>query len=244
MEVSEEENDEVGEMSLLHLDHMANHTPQTIRFQGEIQGVPVLVSTNDSMVALQSILSKTVQWREKTLWGVEKQGSVELGSHLSPTQRASVDQILQNYASVFVEPKGLPPIRSKEHAITLVEGSGPVNVRPYRYPHHHKDEIEKQVREMLSTGIIRDSTSSFSSPMILVKKKDNTWRMCIDYRALNKVTVPDKFPIPVIEELLDELHGARFFSKLDLKSGYHQVRSRKRMYTRQLFALMRGIMNF
>lgn len=76
---------------------------------------------------------------------------------------------------MFAEPKGLPPIRDKEHTIKLVEGASPVNVRPYRYPHHHKDEIEKQIKEMLATGIIRNNTSSFSSPVILVKKKDSSW---------------------------------------------------------------------
>ncbi|MCI35474.1 RNA-directed DNA polymerase (Reverse transcriptase), partial [Trifolium medium] len=119
------------------------------------------------------------------LWGL-KGGEQEGEEKLNCQQQRELEELLQRYKGVFKEPSGLPPKRNKEHSINLVENHCAVNVRPYRYPYHHKNEIERQVQEMLASGIIRHSTSSFSSPVILVKKKDTTWRMCVDYRALNK----------------------------------------------------------
>jgi DNA-binding PucR family transcriptional regulator len=96
-----------------------------------------------------------------------------------------------------------------------------VNQRPYRLPHHQKNVLEDIVKDMLQKGIIRDSTSPYSSPVVLVKKKDHTWWKYTDYRKLNLQTVKNKYAIPIIEDLLDDLHGASVFSKIDFRSGYH-----------------------
>lgn len=134
--------------------------------------------------------------------------------------------VLNDYSEVFETPKGLPP-RPCDHQIPLQNPTLAANVWPYQYPFHQKNKIETQVQEMLASGIIQPNTSSFASPVVLVQKADGTWRLCVDYRALNRNTIKDKFSIPLIDDLLEELHQVKFFSKLDLRSGYHQIRVAK-----------------
>ncbi|XP_019252808.1 PREDICTED: uncharacterized protein LOC109231614 [Nicotiana attenuata] len=135
-----------------------------------------------------------------------------------------IEGVLKKYPDVFLEPTSLPPKRAHDHLIPLKTDANPVSIRPYRYSFFQKNEIEKQVNEMLHNGIIQPSHSPFSSPVLLVKKKDGSWRFCIDYRALNNMTIKDKFPIPLVDDLMDELCGSCIFSKIDLRAGYHQIR--------------------
>lgn len=132
--------------------------------------------------------------------------------------------LLDQFPDIYQKPSHLPPEHEINHRINLKEGTDPINVRPYRYAHFQKAEIEKQVYEMLKFGFIQASTSPFSSPVLLVRKKDGTWRFCTDYRALNEVTIRDRFPIPTVDDMLDELYGATYFTKLDFVAGFHQVR--------------------
>ncbi|XP_016195972.1 uncharacterized protein LOC107637034 [Arachis ipaensis] len=132
-------------------------------------------------------------------------------------------QFLTKYASIFAKPSGLPPQRAHDHCIPLVKDTEPVKARPYRYPHIQKTQIELMVQEMLDEGIIQPGKSPFVSPILLVRKKDGTWRFCTDYHALNNITIKDNFLILTVDELLNELFGAHVFSKLDIRSDYHQI---------------------
>jgi hypothetical protein len=124
-----------------------------------------------------------------------------------------VSDILDQFNDIFYEPEKLPPARDCDHQIDLLPGTKPVNKRAYRLPAYQKDALEKIIDQLIKSEVIRISLSPFSSPEILVRKKHGSWRLCIDYRQLNANTVKNKYPIPVIEDLLDELFVAKKFPK-------------------------------
>lgn len=142
---------------------------------------------------------------------------------------SSVKTLLQDFQDMFPPnvPNGLPPLRGIEHQIDLIPGASLPNRPAYRSNPQETKEIQRQVDELISKGWVRDSMSPCAVPVILVPKKDGTWRMCSDCRALNNITIKYRHPIPRLDDLLDELHGACYFSKIDLKSGYNQIRIRE-----------------
>ena len=123
-----------------------------------------------------------------------------------------------------VELPGLPPDRDVEFTIKLLPGTAPISVTPYRMASTELRELKTQLQELLEKGYIRPSISPWGAPVLFVKKKDGTLRLYIDYRKLNRVTIKNKYPLPRVDDLFDQLQGARVFSKIDLRSGYHQLR--------------------
>ncbi|MCO5604727.1 hypothetical protein L7F22_058897 [Adiantum nelumboides] len=138
-----------------------------------------------------------------------------------------LSNFLNQFQDVFIEdiPRELPPKRGDDdHMIELIPGSSPPNKPPYRVSQAQQEEIMRQVNELVEKGMVRPSSSPFCSPVLLVQKKDGTYRMCVDYRALNRITIKNRFPVPRVEDLFDKLQGSTYFSRIDLKSGYHQIR--------------------
>lgn len=152
------------------------------------------------------------------------------GAHPDRLERARsrFSPSLLQFADCFSNslPDELPPEWPEDHPIDIIPGSSPPNRPPYRVNAAQQEEIMSQVHELLQKGLIQPSSSPYCSPVLLVYKKDGSSRMCIDYRALNKITIKNKFPIPRIDDILDRLEGSAIFSRIDLKSGISSDKAR------------------
>src|SRR5512136_986780 len=153
--------------------------------------------------------------------------------------------IVREYPDVFPDDlPGMPPKRDIEFRIDLVPGTTPIHKRPYRMAANELAEVKRQVDDLLQKGYIRPSSSPWGAPVIFVEKKDHTQRMCVDYRALNDVTIKNKYPLPRIDDLFDQLKGATVFSKIDLRSRYHQLRIREEDIPKTAFTTRYGLYEF
>jgi hypothetical protein len=160
----------------------------------------------------------------------------------SPVERIPV---VCDYPDVFPdELLGMPPDRDIEFAIELQPRTAPISKRPYRMPPAELAELKKQLQDLLDKGFIRPSTSPWGCPALFVKKKDESLRMCVDYRPLNAVTIKNKYPLPRIDVLFDQLLGAKVFSKIDLRSGYHQIKIRTSDIPKTAFSTRYGLYEF
>ncbi|XP_072147882.1 uncharacterized protein [Setaria viridis] len=198
--------------AILGYDWLNPHSPMICHWENKTiafkdQGKEVLLQgVLPSKPTLHELSSeKLVKWIAGNDIGAY--AVVEVTHSASPSIPPVVQHLLDEYDDVFSDPNTLPPSRFHDHQIPLLPNSIPVNSKPYRYSPLHKDEIEKQVKALLAAGLIIPSTSPFASPVLLVQKKDGTWRFCVDYRKLNTITIKNRYPMPVIDEILDELAG-------------------------------------
>jgi hypothetical protein len=145
---------------------------------------------------------------------------------IASTLPPAVTVLLQEYKDVFPDeiPPRLPPLRGIEHQIDLILRASLPNRAAYRTNPEETKEIERQVKDLLDRGYVQESLSPCVVPVLLVPKKDGTWRMCVDCRAINNITICYHHPIPRLDDMLDELSGAIIFTKIDLRSRYHQIR--------------------
>ena len=167
-------------------------------------------------------------------------------SEVTREVRDGLDKILSDYEDIFPEqlPKGRPPKWEVEFAIKTEPGAAPPNQPPYRLSPKEHEELQAQIEDLLAQGHICPSQSPYGAPILFVQKKDGRWRMCIDYRALNKQTIKDRYPLPRIDDLLDRLGKVKYFSTIDLASGYHQIAMKEDDIPKTAFHTHRGHFEF
>ena len=179
---------------------------------GQASGLHTLLV---SFLKAQRMMEKGCQAFLASITNMEKETLLKVGDV----------RVIQEFPEVFPDDlPGLPPTREIDFTIELVPGTEPISKAPYRMAPTELKELKTQLQELLDLGFIRPSHSPWGAPVLFVKKKDGSMRMCIDYRELNKVTIKNKYPLPRIDDLFDQLRGATVFSKIDLRSGYHQLK--------------------
>ncbi|KAA0037806.1 DNA/RNA polymerases superfamily protein [Cucumis melo var. makuwa] len=178
-----------------------------------------------------------------------RKGCTAFLAHIVVVQREKLKPedvpVVKEFLDVFLDDlSGLPPDREIEFTIELLPGTAPISEAPYRMTPSELKELKMQLQELVDKGYIRPSVSPWGAPVLFVKKKDGTLRLCIDYRQLNKVTIRNKYPLPRIDDLFDQLRGPALFSKIDLRSGYHQLKVRESDIAKTAFRTRYGHYEF
>jgi hypothetical protein len=180
-----------------------------------VQGIPRAMAVREiSAMQLKKCYRKGCQLFAAHVEEASKYAVSKIGDH----------EVLIEFKDIFQEVPGLPLKRDTDFSINLMPGATPISKAPYRISTLELKELQLQLEEILKKGYIHPSVSPWGAPVLFVKKKDGTLRLCIDFRQLNKVIVKNKYPLPRIDDLFDQLKGAKIFSNIDLRYGYHQVR--------------------
>ncbi|XP_021980058.1 uncharacterized protein LOC110876189 [Helianthus annuus] len=231
-----------------------NFVDMTMQFsigntQCKLKGVDSNEMTLCSVSSMNNLLGQEKKVIEAYLFSMQLQSAESEFQHgtkvLNVIGSKDLQALLTEYENVFQVPFALPPKREFDHRILLKDEAKVVNLKPYRYQSTQKDVIEQLTKELVETGVVRDSSSPFVAPVVLVKKKkDGSWRFCIDYRKLNEATIKNSYPIPLVEELFEELGRAVVFSKVDIRAGYHQIRMHEDDIQKTAFRTHEGLFEF
>jgi hypothetical protein len=225
-----------GEMRTKHICPAVSITIRGVDFSSNLilldsKGIDIILGM-DWLSKYDGVIQcarKAVKLTKKDGTSVEFVALVQSGpdSKLNQTKAIALEDIkvVQDYPDIFSEElPGMPPDRDIEFLIELLPGTPPISKRPYRMPVNELVELKKQLVELQAKRFLRPSSSPWGAPVLFVEKRDGTQRMCADYRSLNEVTIKNKYPLPTIEDLFDQMKGASIFSKIDLRAGYHQLK--------------------